>query len=986
MFLNQDDNLLRQALHSGFIGATAGEWSDLEPRLIQNNGFRQETVLAAIIENLRKCHSFYWAVAFITEDALAMLKLIFAELKQRGVRGKILTANYLGFNQPKVYEELLKIDNVETAILPGPFHVKGYGFKMGDYDSFILGSANLTGNALKRNFEWNVQLRGKASGKFFAHVEQSYKELYSQAVLLTKDWAERYRTIYEAHKRELPENWAAAEGLAVTEVATSLLPNKMQQSALNNLEQLRQRGEQKGLLISATGTGKTYLAAFHIRAMQPRRMLFVAHREELLQQARESFRKVLGEAGENFGLLSGNHKDYNAKYLFATVQTLAKDEVLAGFGAEDFQAVIIDEVHHGGAGSYQKLINYFKPEFCLGMTATPERRDGFNIFADFDYNIVHEIRLGEALREDLLCPFHYYGLRDFTVEDEVITEQTRFNKLTHGERVKHLLSCSDYYSHSGGKLKGLGFCSSVEEAAALAEEFTALGVEARALSGADSVAKRRAVIEELADENSSLKYILTVDIFNEGVDIPEINQIMMLRPTASPTVFIQQLGRGLRKYPGKNYVTILDFIGNYEHSCNIPLALSGDSSYNKDTLRRYLMQGAAFIPGLSTVNFAEVVKEQIFQSLDKVKWDKMQLLLAHYRSLKEKLGRIPEMADFKEHGSMDARLYFSHKASYKSAKGAPSYYGFLARYDKDFTAGLNETEERILGYVTQKFAPGKRKIDLELLRYLAEKGRAVVAAPRELIANLAKLLHNDFNTTFKVKEVFAGAELALWHRAEGKVRGDVLHGEELLKDTAWGEFTVTPQFEKALQNPLFVKFFNEILDYAEAQYREKYSALYQDTAFVYGGKYTYEEVCSLLRWEVNIPSLNIGGYKWDKATDTMPVFINYHTGSNYVRKIDYRHGFRDNSYFTCYSKPRRNLQSPEIKRMADYENNPYHIYLFLRKNKEDSQTAKEFYFLGKMIPETMRETELPNGVPGVEMNFRMEKPVEENLYNYLVRE
>ena len=356
--------------------------------------------------------------------------------------------------------------------------------------------------------------------------------------------------------------------------------------------------------------------------------MFLVHREQIAKQAKKAYKNVFGNT-KSYGLISGSNKDFDKDLLFATVQTMSKDESLKQFEPEDFDVIVMDEVHRAGAKSHQKIMEYFKPKLFLGMTASPERTDGFDIFSLFDHNIAYEIRLNQALEEDLLCPFHYFGISEIEINGEVFDDETglrNFNRLVSDDRVNHIIEQAEYYGYSGERVKGLIFCSSKKEAQILSEKFNERGYSTLDLSGEDNQETREKAIERLVSDEAEnhLDYIFTVDIFNEGVDIPEINQVIMLRPTQSPIVFVQQLGRGLRKNEDKEFVVILDFIGNYKNNFMIPMALSGDRSYNKDTIRRYVASGTRVIPGSSSVHFDEISRKRIYESIDKAE----QLMLS----------------------------------------------------------------------------------------------------------------------------------------------------------------------------------------------------------------------------------------------------------------------------------------------------------------------------------------------------------------------
>ena len=391
----------------------------------------------------------------------------------------------------------------------------------------------------------------------------------------------------------------------------------MQIAALNALKSIRNENKNKALLISATGTGKTYLSAFDVKAFNPKRMLFVVHRENIAQNAMMSFQKIINN--HSFGIFTGNKKETDADYIFSTIQTIHKQEYRKMFDPDDFDYIIIDEVHRAGANSYQELINYFKPKFMLGMSATPERSDDFDIYQMFDYNIAYEIRLQQAMEYDLLCPFHYYGITDLQVNGVSLEDKSDFNHLTSQSRVDHIIEQINNYGFSGDRVRGLVFCSRKDEAKELSNLFNQRGYKTVALTGEDDENKRRDAMDKLETDDSVdyLDYIFTVDIFNEGIDIPKVNQVIMLRPTESAIVFVQQLGRGLRKDHSKEYVVVIDFIGNYEKNFLIPIALSSNQSYNKDTLRRFVSEGSLLIPGASTINFDRISKKKIFESIDK---------------------------------------------------------------------------------------------------------------------------------------------------------------------------------------------------------------------------------------------------------------------------------------------------------------------------------------------------------------------------------
>ena len=666
-------------------------------KLITNDQKNHVFAQNALQDELDTCTDFFISVAFVTQSGLCYLKTHFADLARKGIRGRLMTSNYLGFNNPDVFRSLLEIENIDVRIVEKEgFHVKGYLFEQNGYHSLIIGSSNLTANALKKNIEWNVRLTSLENGEVLRESKKELERMWHEALPLTEKWVERYAKNWQSLTRDKLVTDVQDEK-AIYSVAR---PNVMQEKALENLANLRSEGKNKGLVISATGTGKTYLSAFDVQQVNPPKMLFIVHREQILKSAIKTFKMVIGGVDEDFGILSGNSKDITAKYLFATVQTISKPQILNLFSKNDFDYILIDEVHKAGAASYHKVIDYFDPKFLMGMTATPERTDIFNIFELFDYNIAYEIRLQEALEEDLLCPFHYFGVTDYEKDGVIIEETTNFENLVAEERVKFIIEKIQYYGVSRHKIRGLVFCSRKEEAKKLSEIFNNRGFYTDFLSGEDSISKREEVVERL--ENGELDYIFTVDIFNEGIDIPSVNQIIMLRNTQSSIIFIQQLGRGLRKHGSKDYVTIIDFIGNYKNNYMIPMALSGDMSYNKDSLRKGTFD-TSYITGISSINFEAIAKERIYKAIDDVKLDSMKSIKDAYAKLKIRLNRVPMLVDFLEQKSIDPYLIVSGKVS-----NIKTYYDFLLKND-DAIGKISELENKYLMIISREFLTGVRK-------------------------------------------------------------------------------------------------------------------------------------------------------------------------------------------------------------------------------------------------------------------------------------
>ena len=645
------------------------------------------------------------------------------------------------------------------------------------------------------------------------------------------------------------------------------------------------------------------------------------------------------------------------------------------------------------ADTYRKIMDlFYNQSYGLGMTATPDKRDdnveGRNVYEIFNYQIAYEIRLQQAMEENLLCPFHYFGITDLSmIGDEEAARD--FNMLTSDERVRHIVNQADYYGYSGDKVKGLIFCSNIKETEELSAKFNqiinpATGKNFRtvALNGSASEQERQDAFERLAmneDESSEdrqpLDYIFSVEILNEGVDIVEVNQVIMLRPTQSPIVFIQQLGRGLRKASGKEYVVILDFIGNYNNNFMIPIALSGDRTYNKDNIRRYVMEGGRVIPGASTVHFDEISRKRIFASVDNANFSDIKLIKENYNNLKNKLGRIPALRDFDDYGEMDVIRIFDNNS-------LGSYYKFLVKYEKEYTIRLSEDEEKVIEFVSKKLASGKRIQELQLLKRILVYMRGISKI------GLFAGLENDLKSYGKVMSKDQQENIIHVMTNEFPAgSGKKTYAQCVFIEKDDSDYKPAKSFAEMLANNDFYNILKELVDFGISRYKRDYSKTYGQTDLVLYQKYTYEDVCRLLNWEQNEVPLNIGGYKFDKKTKTFPVFINYDKAENISDTTRYEDhfvpGFRDR--LIAISKSGRSMQSEDVQNFLKAKERGIQVELFVRKNKDD-KISKEFYYLGHMTASgnakefTMANTEKT----AVEIEWILDVPVREDIYEYIV--
>ncbi|MDD6785663.1 MAG: DUF3427 domain-containing protein, partial [Eggerthellales bacterium] len=884
------------------------------------------------------------------------------ELKSRGIKGRILTTTYNKLNNPEVLRKQLEIPNNEARVFQGGFHAKGYLFNKEGVSTVIVGSSNLTQKALLVNKEWNILFHSYADGRMLKETRDEFERLWNapESAVLSEEWISQYEEyLREKGPASKPVKPAFVQGKPSETSGTrsgEIVPNLMQEGALAELARIHEAKEPRALLISATGTGKTYLAALDVRQAKPARVLFIAHRERILEASLESFKTVLGDR-YTYEIYGAGSTKPQASCVFAMVRTLQLH--LNEFDPAEFDYVIVDEAHHVGAGGYRAILDYFKPAFCMGMTATPNRTDGYDVFALFNHCIAYRITLQDALDSDLLVPFHYFGIADLEIDDEVVDSKL-FAKLTSSERVRHVTQKIEEYSIDKEHRCGLIFCSRNEEAAQLSRAFNELGYKTIALSGDNTDAERNRAVACL--EAGELQYIFTVDIFNEGIDIPSLNQIIMLRRTESAIVFVQQLGRGLRKHDSKEYTLVLDFIGNYQKNFLVPIALSGDRTFNKDNLRRFVKEGSVVIPGCSTISFDRISEKRVMRAIDGGRFSDAVLLKAEYNNLKQELGRIPGLLDFDANGALDPLLFIAKYGS---------YYAFIQKYDKDYAHELGQTQVSILKMVSQKLANGKRMEDLLLLKQLVETGYVEAATLKSAASRISgrSVSTKTIDSAYRMLSGYfsAAEDLSLISRVDNA-------------------YMASDLLATALKDDEFKRLLLETIEFGLARQKANYSRCYRDTNLVLYAKYTYEEVCKLLNWEKNVNGQNIGGYKYDSFTNTYPVFINYEKDPDISDSIKYEDRFLSERELIAISKQPRTMESPEIRRLQAWPENGMKTYLFVRKNKNDADGGKEFYFLGEMHPiQKYRPFVMPGAdKAAVEIWYELDDPVRADIYDYLI--
>ncbi len=586
-------------------------------------------------------------VSFLMESGVRMILKDLKAALDRGVQVRILTGNYLGITQPSalclIKKELgNRVDLRFYNDKERSFHPKSYIFHYENAGEIYIGSSNVSRSALTSGIEWNYRFNSFDDKKNFSLFYDTFVDLFeNHSIVIDDEELARYSKNW--HRPAVSKDLTKYDNLEEdtdTKVEVLFQPRRVQIEALYALEDSRSEGATKGLVQAATGVGKTYLAAFD--SAKYKRVLFVAHREEILKQAAVSFKNV--RHSDDYGFFYGKQKDTDKSVIFASVATLGKNEYLTEdfFASDYFDYLVIDEFHHAVNDQYQRIVNYFKPQFLLGLTATPERMDGKNIYEICDYNVPYEISLKEAINKGVLVPFHYYGIYDETDYSSLHLIKGHYDEKELNEtyigNVKRYDLIYKYYTKYRSK-RALGFCCSRQHAEEMAKEFCKRGIKSVAVySNADGEFSedRDIAIEKL--KNQEIRVVFSVDMFNEGVDIVALDMVMFLRPTESPIVFLQQLGRGLRTSKGKEYLNVLDFLGNYEKAGRVPLFLSGGKNFGEKTAHDY---SDIEYPDDCIVDF-DMRLIDLFKELDKKSLSVKERIKQEFYKVKELLdGKVP---------------------------------------------------------------------------------------------------------------------------------------------------------------------------------------------------------------------------------------------------------------------------------------------------------------------------------------------------------
>ena len=885
--------------------------------------------------NIDKCKAFYFSVSFIKKPGLRLIAPNIEAALARGATGQVITSTYQNFTD---IDSLQFFYDLQTRY-PGSFscrldkdcfrdlsgnllgfHSKGYLFDFDDHNELLVGSSNITVYALLKNVEWDISVIDWENNKTFDAAKAEFDSLWNRTLPLTKDLISEYKTrLYYSIER-----WDMDYDIANSEVK----PNYMQRRALKELNRIRAMGASRALITASAGSGKTFLAAFDALNFAPRRLLYIVHEGSILMKSFETFQRVFGSS-RSYGVFNGEYKEQDADFVFSTNVTMANSLEL--FEKHTWDYIIIDECHHATAETYRKIINYFEPEFLLGITATPERMDGEDVFSLFDQNVPYELRLRDAIINGLVVPFKYYGIRDDLIEYGI--KETKGHKFV--EQFSDEKHCDFIYrmieKHRlpGQKLKALAFCRDRAHAIRMAQAMEEY-YHTRYLLGTNSVGERIRAYNDLQNDNEDLEILFTVDILNEGVDIPGVNMVLFLRPTDSQTIFIQQLGRGLRKYEGKQFVTVLDFIGNdYKRSVQIAFAL-GSLSENFVVEKRLiacLIEDGFKSVGLEKygveIHLDDLSKKEIMSYIDEVNFNTKTYLQQDYYNFKKYISaaRYPQHVDYLNNDyAPDLIKYMQSKIN---GKKNASYLGFLKAIGEEDLPVFDERQEAFIRYVSEML-PIVRPYEYLIIQAVLEH------AGVEQIANIRH--HVMINVKQYNQDAFDHA-----------IQYMIASGYFVKKD-----------FELSLNNintnVEFEEYMKDLLDYGLGKYDAEFGDSDHNETFTLWAKYRKEQVQQLL---LNNPKdIMLGTKIYDGIAYAYVTIVK---SSNTKEQLKYVDGYIDENTFRWETVA--NISNKELNDLK----NSKKMHVFVRKVENEDGIQLPFTYIGSGKMEYIEGSKKPNG-------------------------
>ena len=903
-------------------------------------------------KNLDECQSFSFSVSFIKKAGLKLIIPNIDAALARGAKGRLITTTYQNFTDIDSLEYFFSLKTkypdqfdchldkdcfIDKSGNKVGFHSKGYLFKFYDHNELLVGSSNITVYALLKNVEWDVSL---IDDDIYSQAMIEFDYLWNKTHSLSRDLIAEYRTrlFYAIERWDMDYDVANAD----------TKPNYMQRTALKELNRIRAMGNTKALVCAAAGSGKTFLAAFDARNFNPDRLLYIVQEGSILMKSYETFSKVFG-ADKTYGIYNKDFKEINADFLFSTNITMANSLEL--FDRRHFDYIIIDECHHATAETYKKIIEYFDPEFLLGITATPERMDGEDVFGLFDQNIPYELRLRDAIVNGLVVPFKYYGIRDEFIEYGIAATKghkfvEQFSDEKHCDFIYDMIE--KYRLPGGKKLKALAFCRDISHAIRMSQ---AMGeyYNTRYLTGRNTVGERNRAYKDLQDDDDDLEILFTVDILNEGVDIPAVNMVLFLRPTDSQTIFIQQLGRGLRKYENKDFVTVLDFIGNdYKRSVQIAFALGGlsENFVVEKKLISALVQDDFKSIGLMDygveIHIDDLSKKDIIHFIDEVNFNTKKYLEQDYLNFKKYIGseEYPRHVDYLNNDyAPDLMKFMQSRINGVKSK---SYYSFLKAIDEKNIPSFDERQEAFIDYVSDMLPIVRPDEYLIIEKLLDNVGECSVDVLEEHVKNSVE--HYS-------PAMFKHA-LKYMHK-----KGHVICSDQVVR---LNDINITVEFDEYLR---------DLISYGIGRYDVEFYEVdnSSERLFKLWTKFKKRQIKELLQKDPD--DIQLGTNVYDGVAYA---YVTIHKASSTKENLKYVDGYIDS----------RTFQWETVAHITDKEltslKNSSEMHLFVRKTDSEDGIQLPFTYIGSGKMEYIEGSKKPNGAHL--FNIRLTEEAPEDIY------
>ena len=914
----------------------------------------EEKFIDRLKHNLDLCEAFCFSVSFIKKPGLRLLAPNIEAALKRGARGRLITSTYQNFTDVDSLQYFLRLQGEyperfachldkecfhDAGGNTVGFHSKGYLFDFGESSEVLIGSSNITVYALLKNVEWDVSVIEDKGGLTSEAARAEFERLWKATLPLDEELIGEYRTrVYYAIER-----WDMDYDIANSEIK----PNYMQRRALKELNRIRAMGAGKALVVASAGSGKTFLAAFDALNFNPRRLLYIVHEGSILTKSFETFQKVFG-SDRSYGIYNGEFKDFQADFVFSTNITMAGSLEL--FQKDEWDYIIIDECHHATAETYQKILQYFEPQFLLGITATPERMNGEDVFALFDQNVPYELRLRDAIINGLVVPFKYYGIRDELIEyGTAMTKGYRFvEQFSDEKHCDFIYRMIEKHRIPGQKLKALAFCRDISHAIRMQqamEDYYPGGTQY--LTGKNATGERIRAYRDLQSDTADLQILFTVDILNEGVDIPGVNMVLFLRPTDSQTIFIQQLGRGLRNYEGKKYVTVLDFIGNdYKRSVQIAFAL-GSLSENfvvEKKLVADLVADDFRSIGLAEygveIHIDELSKKEILSYIDEVNFNTSKYLKQDYENFKKYISSptYPLHVDYLNNDYAPSLIKFmqSKIAGRKNA----SYYGFLKAIGEENIPSFNDRQEALIRYISEML-PLVRPEEYMIIQHLVL--HAGKAARGEIIRHMRETIPGFRQAVYDHAEKYM-LESGFFRLEDGVM---ILDGGGL--------------------NAEMDEYLRDLLEYGLGKYDTDFSGAEPGELFHLWTSYQKTQVQMLL---LNNPRDIMLGTKIDDRT--VYIYVTVIKGNSIKEELKYADGYIDPQTFQWETVA--NVKAEELAKLRGSEK----AHIFVRKVEGEDGITLPFTYIGEGKMEYIENSRKENGAHL--FRIEMKVPAPEDIY------